>query len=92
MKFSQKMRLYLVHTMMQKSQKWSETQIKGGGSCLKLSQEMEEGKPKKSQVVAVMDTFVNVRKYGPPVKYSLACMHPQVILSLAFYEEASRTQ
>ena len=53
---------------------------------------MEEGKPKKSQVVAVMDTFVNVRKYGPPVKYSLACMHPQVILSLAFYEEASRTQ
>ena len=28
------MRLYLFYTMMQKSQKWPKTQIKGGGSCL----------------------------------------------------------
>ena len=30
MKFSQKMRLYFVYTMVQKSQKWPKTQIKGG--------------------------------------------------------------
>ena len=36
MKFSQKMPLYLFYTMVQKSQKWPKTQIKGGGgSCLK---------------------------------------------------------
>ena len=29
MKFSQKMRLYIVDTMVQKSQKWPKTQIKG---------------------------------------------------------------
>ena len=34
MKFSQKMRLYFFYTMVQKSQKWPKTQIKGG-SCLK---------------------------------------------------------
>ena len=28
------MPLYFVYTMVQKSQKWPETQIKGGGSCL----------------------------------------------------------
>ena len=84
------MRLYLVYTIMQKSQNCPKTQIKG---VLPLAvAKTEEDKPKKSQVVAVMDTFVNVRKYGPPVKYSLAWMHPQVILSLAFHEEASRTQ
>ena len=31
MKFSQKMSLYLFYTMVQKSQKWPKTQIKGGG-------------------------------------------------------------
>ena len=31
------MRLYFVYTMVQKSQKWPKTQIKGGGSCLKAS-------------------------------------------------------
>ena len=30
------MPLYLFYTMVQKSQKWPKTQIKGGGSCLKL--------------------------------------------------------
>ena len=30
MKFSQKMPLYLFYTMVQKSQKWPKTQIKGG--------------------------------------------------------------
>ena len=30
MKFSQKMPLYVVYTMVQKSQKWPKTQIKGG--------------------------------------------------------------
>ena len=34
MKFSQKMPLYFVYTIVQKSQKWPKTQIKGG-SCLK---------------------------------------------------------
>ena len=34
MKFSQKMRLYFFYTIVQKSQKWPKTQIKGGGSCL----------------------------------------------------------
>ena len=34
MKFSQKMPLYFFYTMVQKSQKWPKTQIKGG-SCLK---------------------------------------------------------
>ena len=29
------MRLYFFYTMVQKSQKWPKTQIKGGGSCLK---------------------------------------------------------
>ena len=29
MKFSQKMRLYFFYTMVQKSQKWPKTQIKG---------------------------------------------------------------
>ena len=33
MKFSQKMTLYVFYTMVQKSQKWPKTQIKGG-SCL----------------------------------------------------------
>ena len=37
MKFSQKMRLYFFYTMVQKSQKWPKTQIKGGGSCLNLT-------------------------------------------------------
>ena len=30
MKFSQKMPLYFFYTMVQKSQKWPKTQIKGG--------------------------------------------------------------
>ena len=30
MKFSQKMPLYFIYTMVQKSQKWPKTQIKGG--------------------------------------------------------------
>ena len=30
MKFLQKMRLYFFYTMVQKSQKWPKTQIKGG--------------------------------------------------------------
>ena len=30
MKFSQKMPLYVFYTMVQKSQKWPKTQIKGG--------------------------------------------------------------
>ena len=34
-KLSQKMSLYLFYTMVQKSQKWPKTQIKGRGSCLK---------------------------------------------------------
>ena len=34
MKFSQKMPLYFFYTMVQKSQRWPKTQIKGG-SCLK---------------------------------------------------------
>ena len=34
MKFSQKMRLYFFYTMVQKSQKWPKTQIKGGGPAL----------------------------------------------------------
>ena len=36
MKFSQKMPLNLFYTMVQKSQKWPKTQIKGG-SCLKMA-------------------------------------------------------
>ena len=39
MQFSQKMRLYFFCTMVQKSQKWPKTQIKGGGSCLKWPQQ-----------------------------------------------------
>ena len=31
------MRLYFFYTMVQKSQKWPKTQIKGGGSCLNTS-------------------------------------------------------
>ena len=31
------MPLNLFYTMVQKSQKWPKTQIKGGGSCLKAS-------------------------------------------------------
>ena len=38
-KFSQKMPLNLLYTMVQKRQKWPKTQIKGGGSCLKGSVE-----------------------------------------------------
>ena len=33
MKFSQKMPLYVLYSMVQNSQKWPKTQIKGGGSC-----------------------------------------------------------
>ena len=36
MKFSQKMPLYFFNTMVQKSQKWPKTQIKGGGPALSL--------------------------------------------------------
>ena len=32
------MPLNLFYTMVQKSQKWPKTQIKGGGSCLKCEQ------------------------------------------------------
>ena len=35
MKFSQKMPLNVVYTMVQKSQKWPKTQIKGGGPALR---------------------------------------------------------
>ena len=31
MKFSQKMPVYVFYTMVQKSQKWPKTQIRGGG-------------------------------------------------------------
>ena len=37
MKFSQKMRLYFFYTMVQKSQKWPKTQIKGGSPALIMS-------------------------------------------------------
>ena len=42
MRFSQKMRLYFVYTMVQKSQKWPKTQIKGGESCLKAGVDRSE--------------------------------------------------
>ena len=35
MHFSHKMPLYNFYTIVQKSQRWPKTQIKGGGSCLK---------------------------------------------------------
>ena len=39
------MPLTLFYTMVQKSQKWPKTQIKGGGSCLKDARTQSLGAP-----------------------------------------------
>ena len=51
------MPLYLFYTMVQKSQKWPKTQIKGG-SCLKLSETL------KSVAKDVLEMFEEVYQGG----------------------------
>ena len=72
MKFSQRMPLYFFYTMVQKSQKWPKTQIKGMGPALKE----KKSNLWKMSVQKSIFSFSSANQAGVPV-YSHASSHPE---------------